>query len=88
MGAIAFAVTATWGSFTEGRGAVVGQGASTPGQLDVGYLDGGGAGSRRFISGYRRLIAELAAASGDRRRRIIADDDASSLTDLDLARAA
>jgi hypothetical protein len=66
----------------------VGQGASTLGQLDVGYLDGGGAGSRRFISGYRRLIAELAATSGDRRRHITVDDDASSLTDLHVARAA
>jgi hypothetical protein len=73
---------------TEGRGAVVGQEASTLGQLDVGYLDGGGAGSRRFISGYRRLIAELAAMSGDRRRHITVDGDASSLTDLDVARAA
>jgi hypothetical protein len=66
----------------------VGQGASTPGQLDVGYLDGGGTGSRRFISGYRRLIAELATTSGDRRRRITVDDDVSSLTDLGVGRAA
>jgi hypothetical protein len=66
----------------------VGQGASTPGQQDVGYLDGGGTGSRRFISGYRRLIAELAATSEDRRRRSIVDDDASSLTDPDVAWAA
>jgi hypothetical protein len=54
----------------------------------VGYLDGGGAGSRTFISGYRRLIAELAATSGDRRRRVTADDGASSLTDLGVAEAA
>jgi len=83
-----FRIDGNKGQLTEGRGAVVGQGATAPGQQDVGDLDGGGTGSRRFISGYRRLIAELAATSEDRRRRIAAAGDASSLTDVDVASAA
>jgi len=60
----------------------------TPGQQDVAYLDGGGTSSRRFISGYRRLIAELATPSEDRRRRVTVGDDVSSLTCVAVAQAA
>jgi len=84
-----FRIDGNLGQLTEGRGAVVGLGASKPGQPDVGDLEGGGTGSGRFISGYRPgLIAELAESSEDRRRRVTADDDASSLTGRDVARAA